>query len=64
MDEMLKRQERHQERLRSLREQEERKHHLLRNLVPLPQRAAHRPWKDLAYVLSRTARRMGYERPE
>ena len=36
----------------------------LQDLVPLPLRAAPRPWEDLASVLSRTARKMDYPHPK
>lgn len=37
---------------------------LLQNLSPLPQRVVPRPWEDLASVLSRAARKMGYGHPQ
>jgi hypothetical protein len=36
----------------------------LQDLVPLPQRAIPQPWEDLASVLSRAARKMGYPHPK
>lgn len=47
---------------RYLREQEKWSH--LQKVLPLPRRATPLPWEDLASVLSRTSRRMGYERPQ
>ena len=35
-----------------------------RNATPLPQRVIPQPWEDLPSVISRVARKMGYERPE
>ncbi len=34
------------------------------NTPPLPQRAAPQPWEDIASVISRTARKMGYGDPK
>ncbi len=45
-------------------EQEQAKQHQILELLPLPRRAAPRVWEDLASVLSRTARSMGYARPQ
>jgi len=36
----------------------------VRELAPLPLRAVPQPWETLASLLSRTARKMGYERPQ
>ena len=34
------------------------------NVAPLPQRVIPLPWEDFPSVISRVARKMGYERPE
>ncbi len=39
------------------------KQRLLQELLPLPLRSAPHPWEDLASLLSRIARKMGYENP-
>src|SRR5258708_2568397 len=54
----------HEERLRREEEQEQAKQRQIMELLPLPRRAAPRLWEDLTSVLSRTARSMGYARPQ
>jgi hypothetical protein len=44
--------------------QERTKQRQILKLPPLPRRAPPSPWEDLASVLSRTARTMGYTRPQ
>lgn len=52
------------ERLRREEEQERTRLRQVMELLPLPRRAVPHPWEDLASVLSRTARIMGYARPQ
>ncbi|MFL5661832.1 MAG: TniQ family protein [Ktedonobacteraceae bacterium] len=54
----------YEERLRREEEQEQAKQRQIMELLPLPRRAAPCLWEDLASVLSRTARIMGYARPQ
>ncbi len=54
----------YEERLRREEEQEQTRQRQILELLPLPRRAAPRLWEDLTSVLSRTARLMGYERPQ
>jgi hypothetical protein len=54
----------YEERLRREEEQEQTKQRQIMELLPLPRRVAPRLWEDLASVLSRTARIMGYARPQ
>src|SRR5258706_5785744 len=62
-DDMLGWQARREE-LRRQREAElRRKEQVVQALSPLPLRVIPLPWEDLASLLCRTARRMGYERP-
>src|SRR6266705_1838029 len=53
--------EKQKERLRQL---EQVKQRYLEELLALPQRSAPHPWEDVASLLSRVARKMGYEHPE
>jgi TniQ len=53
-----------EERLRQREAEKQMEVRLVQNLSPLPQRVAPRPWEDLASLLSRTARKMGYEHPQ
>ena len=54
----------YEERLRREEEQERTRLRQVMELLPLPRRAVPHPWEDLASVLSRTARIMGYARPQ
>jgi len=62
-DDLHRRDELRVERDRRLYEQEQEKWCYLQKVLPLPQRAAPRPWEDLASLLSRTANKMGYDHP-
>ena len=54
----------HEEHLRQDEGQEGTKQSQIQKLPPLPWRAPPSPWEDLASVLSRTARIMGYAQPQ
>jgi hypothetical protein len=54
----------YKKRLRREEEQEQTRQRQILQLLPLPRRAVPRPWEDLASVLSRTARKMGYTQPQ
>jgi hypothetical protein len=55
--------ERQGERRQQIEQRALEKQHRIQMVPPLPQRSAPRHWEDLTSVLSRTARKMGYEDP-